>query len=108
MSRVRWAVALLAGGLGLIGGCSSLCERPWFSRGRTAPPQTFYDAPGAPLAEGPVLDAGPPVVPPPGAELQTPGTNGTIRPIPRPEAQPVPAPPTSRRVPGLIMDRWND
>jgi hypothetical protein len=106
MFRSRWAVAVLVGGLALIGGCASLRDHPWFGRARTAPAPACCDAPTVPLAEGPILDAGPPAVPPPGAEIQPPGTNGTIRPIP--QAQPVPAPPTSRRTPGLIIDRWKD
>jgi hypothetical protein len=118
MSRLRWAVAVLTGGLGLISGCSTLRDHPWFSRPRTVAAPGCCDAPAAPLAEGPVLEGGPPFVPPPGAlppgglppgaELQTPGTNGTLRPVPQPQAQPVPAPPTSRRTPGLIIDRWKD
>ena len=106
MSRVRWAVAVLAGGLGLLSGCSTLRDHPWFSRGRAAPAPSCCDGSTVPISEGPILEGGPPGVPPPGAEIQTPGTNGTVRPIP--QAQPLPAPPTSRRTPGLISDRWKD
>jgi hypothetical protein len=107
MSRLRWAAAVLAGGLGLIAGCASLRDHPWFGRGRAAP-ANCCETPTAPIAEGPILDGGPPAVPPPGVEIQQPATNGNLRPIPRPDAQPVPAPPASRRVPGLISDRWKD
>jgi len=114
MSRVRWAVAVLAGGLGLLSGCSTLRDHPWFSRSRpTAAPPCCDTAGAAPVAEGPVLEGGPPFVPPPGAlppgalppgaDLQPPGTNGTIRPVP--QAQPIPAEP-SKRTPGLFIDRW--
>jgi hypothetical protein len=111
MSRVRWAVAMLAGGLGLLSGCSTLRDHPWFSRSRpaAAPPCCDATAAAVPVAEGPVLEGGPPFVPPPpgalppGADLQPPGTNGTIRPVP--QAQPIPAEP-SRRTPGLFIDRW--
>jgi hypothetical protein len=119
MSRVRWAVALLAGGLGLISGCSSLRDHPWFGRARTAPGPAC-DAPTAALTEGPILDSGAPIAAPPcpagppGVEVQpptVPGTNGTIRPIPQvpqvPQAQPVPAQP-SRRTPGIFIDRYKD
>ncbi len=108
MYRSRWAVAVLFGGLALIGGCSTLRDHPWFNRSRTVPGPAGYDSPAVPIAEGPILDAGPPVAPLPGAELQPPGVNGTIRPVPLPQAQPVPAPPTSRRTPGLIIDRSKD
>src|SRR5439155_5802602 len=111
MLRPRWT-AVLIGGLGLLGGCSTLRDHPWFSRARTAPAPSCCETPGVPLAEGPVLEGGPPIIPPPapgplppGAELQPPGTNGTLHPIP--QAQPVPAQP-SRRTPGLIIDRWKE
>ena len=108
MLRSRWAVAGLIGVLVLIGGCSTLRDHPWFSRGRAAPAaDCCSNGPPVPLAEGPILDSGPPVVPPPGAELQPPGTNGNLRPVPQ-QAQPVPAPPASRRTPGLIIDRWKE
>jgi len=113
MSRLRWAVAVLTGGLGLISGCSTLRDHPWFNRARPAAAPACCDTPGVPIADGPIVEGGPGIVPPPGpltpgAELQPPGTNGTIRPVPQPQAQPVPAPPTSRRAPGLIIDRWKE
>src|SRR5437879_5874923 len=121
MSRSRWAVAVLIGGLGLLSGCSTLCDRPLFSRFRSAPAPACCDGPGVPLAEVPVLDSGPPLVAPPGGfappagvalppgvDVPPPGTNGTIRPAPQvPQAQPVPAQP-SRRTPGIFIDRWKE
>src|SRR5262249_49798121 len=113
MSRPRWAVALLAGGLGLLSGCSTIRDHPWFSRSRTAPAPGCCDGSPLPVAEGPMLEGGRPTPPPPppggglprGIDLQPPGTDGTIRPVP--QAQPIPAQP-SRRTPGLIIDRWKE
>jgi hypothetical protein len=120
MYRVRWAVAVLAGGLGLLPGCSTLRDHPWFSRNRAAPIASCPSCPaavGTPVADGPMMEGGPPILPPPG--VQPPGVsvdpsqlngqpaiiNGPLRPVPQPQAQPVPAPPVSRRTPGLIIDR---
>jgi hypothetical protein len=124
MLRTRWAVAVLAGGLGLVGGCSSLRDHPWFSRGRVEPAAApCCESPAGPFAEGPIMDGGPPVggppvggppivappppngALPPGVDVQPPATDGTIRPVP--QAQPIPAQP-SRRTPGLIIDRWRE
>jgi hypothetical protein len=119
MFRVRWAVAFLAGGLGLISGCSTLREHPWFSRSRPVPTEGCCNPVSTPVvADGPILEGGPPVVPPPGGPLppgvepvplngQPPGTNGLQRVIPQPQAQPVPAQP-SRRTPGLFIDRYKE
>jgi hypothetical protein len=119
MHRVRWAVAVLAGGLGLLPGCSTLRDHPWFSRNRAAPVANCPAA-GVPVADGPIMDGGPPIVPPPNGQPpcvgvdpmlpngQPPVINGPLRPVPQPQAQPVPAPPVSRRAPGIFTERNNE
>jgi hypothetical protein len=115
MLRPRWAFAVLAAGLGLLSGCSTLRDHPWFSRSRAVPDAApCCEAPATSFAEGPILESGPPVVPapngalPPGAIQQPPGTDGQLRPVPQvPQAQPVPAQP-SRRTPGIFIDRWKE
>src|SRR5262245_52417670 len=70
MLRARWAVAVLAGGLGLMSGCSTLRDHPWFSRSRPAPAAApCCEAPAVPIGEGPVLEGGPPIVPPPNGQF---------------------------------------
>jgi hypothetical protein len=108
MLRARLAVVLLAGGLGLVCGCSSLCNHPWFHRNRTPCPEVI-DLGVTPLGEGPMLEGSAPgFVPPNGSTLMPqpmgPPPNGsTLMPqptvpqlstpprlSPQPQSQPMP------------------
>jgi hypothetical protein len=95
MLRARLLVVLLAGSLGLAGGCSSLCNSPWFHRNRPAGPEVIDLGT---VSEGPVLDG---CAPPNGAALTpqptVPPLSTPPRLVPQPHSQPLPyTPPPDR------------
>src|SRR5262245_38981124 len=97
MLRARLAVVIVAGGLGLVGGCSSLCNLSLFHRNRPHGPEVIDLGV---TGEGPVLDGcAPGFVPPPGG--MAPGgaltPQPTVPPLstppriaPQPQSQPMP------------------
>jgi hypothetical protein len=117
MLRARLAGALVAAGLGLISGCSSLSNSSWFHRNR-AVPCDGCSAGAVPMGEGPMLEGGSAVMVP--GEMPTgpmpaplppdasmPSMTQPPRLVPQPQAQPVPASP-SKRTPGILSDIWRD
>jgi hypothetical protein len=127
MFRARMAVVGLMVGLGLTSGCTSITDRPWFSRLRGVPTEDCCALDDPCMMDGPMLEGpatmlgqpgGPfpglgqpgspfpgmptPVMPPVGA---TPGSSAPARLVPEPQAQPVPATP-SRRTPGTFTEFW--
>lgn len=98
MVRTRILLATLAASLGLITGCASTSERPWFWRLRG------YNAPDACCesgetitSEGPILtDCNPPMLPPPRPMMMTPQPSAQNGPTPSPVPRLVPQPAQSQ------------
>lgn len=110
MLRAR-LTAVVAAGLGLVCGCSSLRDHPWFSRARGGAEAGCCDVGAAlPVADGPILEGGPMLAAPEaqGQFAPTPlppnGQPPADRLVPQPQAQPYPAQP-SGRTPRFLNDR---
>src|SRR5205823_9867979 len=100
MVRVRLATVAVAAGLGLVCGCLNLTHRPLLDRLRCGPAAAgeCCETGAAPACEGPVLDAGAPVLVPgaPGGVIGPPLTpqNGAPALTPTPRLVPQPQAPT--------------
>jgi hypothetical protein len=105
MVRLRLATVAVTAGLGLVCGCLNLMpHRPLLGRLRCGPaPAGECCESAAPGCEGPVLDAGTPLMtPPPGAIMNPPLTpqNGVPALTPAPRLVPQPQSQTTPYTPG--------
>lgn len=104
MLRARLAIVVLAGGLGLVSGCSTLCNLDLFHR-RRAPCPEVIDLGVTSMGDGPCLDAGVPRMMPPNGTVSNstltpqatvPSLSSPPRLVPQPHSQPTPYSPNER------------
>lgn len=98
MLRTCWATLAVAATLGLVSGCMNSSRQPWIGRHRNVmPPEcSCLEGEGMPFYDGPILDAGGPLLVPGGSQgtiVVPPAAN------PMPEAGPAPTAPQPRLVP---------